>query len=105
MSDTTDGMVEALFCVLLADDRYEAHRGRAEFREGKLVGLRIGRVVPGRQDAVGLTVGFTILAAFTAEPSGPGQFARGHAFTRVYVGGVLDSETDLGDVDVSTDRL
>ena len=104
MNDAADGVVEAVFGVLLAGDRYEAHRGRAEFRGGKLVGLQIGRI-PGRQDEGGLTVGFTLLTAVAGEPSGAGTFARGRAVTRVYVRGVLDSEADLGDVDVSTDRL
>jgi hypothetical protein len=104
MNGAADGVVEALFCVLLAGDRYEAQRGWAEFREGKLVGLQVGRAQV-QQDGGGLTAGFTLLKAFTAEPPGPGEFGRGSAVTRVYSRGALVNETDLGEVAVSADRL
>jgi hypothetical protein len=104
MNNTADGEVEALFCVLLAGDRYDAQRGWAEFRGGRLVGLQVGRSQVQR-DGGGLTAGFTLLKSFTAEPPGPGQYGRGLAATRVYSRGVLAGEMELGDVEVNTDRL
>jgi hypothetical protein len=104
VNDTGDKVVGAVFCLSLAGGRYDACRGRVVFRGGRLVGLQVGRSQL-QQNEAGLTAGFTILTDLTALPAGPGAFGRGRAVTRLYVRGVLECETDLGDVDVNTDRL
>jgi hypothetical protein len=101
MDETRVGLVEAVFGVLVDDGHYEAFRGVAGFRGGKLVALQVGRAAPQEDDA-GLTAGFTLLADLSAALAGRGPSVS-RAVTRVYVNGALDSETDLGDVQVSTD--
>ena len=101
MRDASDGLVEAVFGVLLFDGYYEAWPGVAGFQGGKLVGLRIGRAAP-LEDDDGLTTGFTLLSDVAEAPAKSG-YALGRAVSRVYVHGALDSEADFGQVYVSTD--
>jgi hypothetical protein len=46
VDETRDGVVEAVFGVLQNVGYYEAFRGVAGFRGGKLVALQVGRAAP-----------------------------------------------------------
>jgi hypothetical protein len=100
VDEVADGRDEMLFGVLLFDEHYEACRGYAEFRGGRLVGLQVGRS-PARRDGDGLTIGFTVLTDVADPPPGS-EYTTGRAVSRVYVKGALDSETGLGSVFVDT---
>jgi hypothetical protein len=93
-----DGVVETVFGVLLTTDHYEARRGHLDFRDGRLVAMRLGRHEPRSEG--GLTVGVTI---FPVPPAPDAGLSRARAVVRVYSGGRLDAETDLGEVSVHTD--
>ena len=100
MDHVADGAVEVVFGIVLAAGHYEARRGRLEFRGGRLVAVRFGRHE--QESAEGLTVGFTLLSA----PPPPGiEEVLARAVSRVYSRGILDGETDLGEVSVYTDPL
>jgi hypothetical protein len=104
MNAPRDGTVEAVFGVQLAGGYYEACRGEAEFRGGKLVRVQIGHL-PGWEDEDGLTIGFTLLPSAGRAMAAAGEFVRGPGVTRVYARGVLDVEVNLGPVQINTDRL
>jgi hypothetical protein len=93
MSEVTDGVADVLFGVVLTTTHYETRRGQLEFCRGRLVGVRMGLHEQWRDE--GLTVGVIILP----EPPSPAA-ATARAVLRVYNGGALDSETDLGEVSV-----
>src|SRR5688572_12943580 len=92
-----DGVFDTVLGVLLDADRYDAHRGRVEFRGGKLVRLQIGDS-RAWEDSAGLTVGFVAFPDFPRGPAGPGEYVPARGVTRVYVGGCLDTEADTGPV-------
>lgn len=100
MDDVADGLVEAVFGVMLTAGHYEARRGQLEFRAGRLVGMRVGRHELSSE--VGLTVGLTIFPTPLVPDTGA-SISTARAVVRVYSRGALDGETDLGEVSVHTE--
>jgi hypothetical protein len=96
MDQVVDGVVDAVFGVVRTTGQYEARRGQLEFRNGRLVGLRVGSHQLESEE--GLTVGLTI---FPAPPSADDSRAR--AVVRTYSRGQLDGEANLGVVSVHTE--
>ena len=112
MWDVADGVVTAVFGLVLVDRWYEADAGEAEFRGGKLVRLRIGdRAAQQNPRFRPLTVGFTYFpdlalgSALAGLPRGADRYVRTAGFTRVYADGVLVEEITLGVVHVTVDRI
>jgi hypothetical protein len=111
MWGVSDGAVRAVFGVLVIDGWYEAHPGEAEFRAGRLVRLAIGDAHTW-QDADGrpLTVGFTYFPHLAPDLSEYRRAADCWGYiqlvgrTRVYAGGELAEESDLGVVNVAIDH-
>src|SRR5437763_1401181 len=104
MGEASDGVADAVFGVLVVTGYYEAARGRAEFRSGGLVGLRIGQQ-PAWEAAAGLPIGFTGFPGFGRGDAPAGEYVPARGLTRVFVRGVLDAEADTGPVHLNPARL
>ena len=102
MDATVDGQVEAVFGVRLGDGQYEARRGAAEFRGGRLVHLQVGTSKALEADG-GLTVAVTLLTDVSDAAPDSSGFVPARAADRVYVKGALDSMMDVGLVLVRRD--
>ena len=98
MGDVADGVVDAVFGVMLTAGHYEARAGQLVFGGGLLIGLRFGRHA--QHDDDGLTVGLIMFPVPPAPGGGPAR-----AVVRVYSRGTLYSETDLGEVTVEADTF
>jgi hypothetical protein len=85
---------------MLTSGHYEARTGSLEFRNGLLVGFCFGR--HSQSNHAGLTVGITLLTG--SLPGATIAEGRSRAVTRVNSLGVIDSETDLGEVIVYRDQ-
>jgi hypothetical protein len=94
MDGVADGVVGAVFGVVLTTGHYEACRGQLEFRGGLLVGVQFGRHQ--QWSGHGLTVGLTLFPVPAVAVPGAGD-ARARAVARVYSCGALGGETDLGE--------
>jgi len=104
MNAPSDGMVELVFGLQVADGFYDASRGHAEYREGRLVRLRIGSQ-PGWENDAGLTVGFTAFPDIDRGMVGKDGYVLAQGETRVYVNGRLDSADSTGPVFLNPARL
>ena len=102
MGGVRDGVVPTVFGSLLADGLYDAYAGEAEFRGDKLVRIEFRHFHGADPD--GLTVGFTIFphldpGSVSAAREGDGEgFFRARGVNRVYAGGALVAEVELGQV-------
>ena len=104
MNAPKHGMVELVFGLQVADGFYDASRGHAEFRDGRLVRLRIGSQ-PGWESDAGLTVGFTVFPDIDRGAVGKDGYVLAQGETRVYVNGRLDHAASTGPIFLNPARL
>jgi hypothetical protein len=102
MDQASDGVTPVIFGVLLADGCYDAHRGEAEFRGGRLVRVEFGHFRD--ENPGGLTAGYTTFPTLAPGPPDADGFTRAPGVNHVYARGELVTTVDLGWVSVRLDQ-
>ncbi len=111
MYDTPDGVIPLVLGIPRGEGWYDAFPGEVEFHEGKLVRVRVADRRGWHNADRPLTAGFTYFPDLTPGStdlrSGAGDraYVRCRGITRVYAGGVLADEKDLGEVNVGVTHL